>query len=60
MSLPHYQYRDPLNVLMAREAISCKGCRHEVCYRVWGETVRICARGKRHGRRCRSYYTVRA
>lgn len=50
-ALPVRYYRDPLDVVIANEGGTCKGCEHEST--ILGTT--ICAKGKRHGRRCGKY-----
>lgn len=50
-------YRDPLEILIAQEAKTCKGCRHEHMERLWGTKFMICMKRKTHGRRCKNYST---
>jgi hypothetical protein len=50
-ALPLSFYRDPLEHLIAQEARTCTGCVYET--RIFGTTY--CARGKKHGRRCKHY-----
>ncbi len=53
--------RDPLIILLEREAASCKGCKHELFYTAFDFRVWICKfkdkNGKRpnHGKRCKNY-----
>jgi hypothetical protein len=54
-ALPVFLYRDPLEVAIAREAQSCKGCAHEQTYEFGGRTVKICGEGKAHGSRCKTF-----
>lgn len=59
--LEQRRYRDPLEVVIADEAKTCKGCAHELFYTAFEEAVWICTskdkKGKRrnHGRRCENY-----
>ena len=43
--------RNPLDILLEREARTCKGCVHEI--EVFGRHG--CIKGKKHGKRCRLY-----
>lgn len=47
--------RDPLDILIARESKTCKGCVHEMEGILWGYVVTICDLKKKHGRRCDRY-----
>ncbi len=51
-ALPAHFYRDPLEVAMAREAQSCKGCAHEQTYDFAHQKVKTCGKGPPHGKRC--------
>lgn len=61
MTLPSYRYRDPLDILIAEEAMTCRGCAHEHAQVLWGHAIKICIKvmenGQRreHGKRCRDY-----
>lgn len=45
-------YRDPLDLLIAQESTTCKGCTHEA--EVFG--TRYCSiPSQRYGRRCKRY-----
>ncbi len=54
-------FRDPLEILLAEEARTCRGCTHQVHAFAFGTAVTICTakdkNGKRrnHGRRCKDY-----
>jgi len=54
-------FRDPLEILLAEEARTCRGCTHQVHAVAFGTAVTICTakdkNGKRrnHGRRCKDY-----
>lgn len=54
-------FRDPLEILLAEEARTCKGCAREHTETIWGKAITICTakddKGKRrnHGRRCKAY-----
>ena len=56
-------YRNPLEILLAEEAKTCRGCTSQHTERVWGQDITICTakdyNGKRrnHGRRCKDYTT---
>ena len=47
--------RDPLDVLISREAKTCKGCKHELEGVIWGSIVTVCTKKQKHGRRCKQY-----
>lgn len=47
--------RDPLDILIAREAKTCTGCSNEIIAILWGTTTRVCSLRKKHGKRCKSY-----
>ena len=53
--------RDPLQILIEKEARTCRGCIHQVHAVAFGTAVTICTakdkNGKRrnHGRRCKDY-----
>lgn len=57
------RYRDPLVILLAEEARTCKGCANEHTEWLWGQDYTICTakddKGKRrnHGKRCKAYST---
>ena len=61
MTLPSHRYRDPLDILIAEEARTCRGCHYEHVETLWGQVIKICKKvmdnGKRrqHGKRCRDY-----
>ena len=54
-------FRDPLEILLAEEARTCRGCTHQVHAVAFGTAVTICTakdkNGKRrnHSRRCKDY-----
>ena len=48
-------YRDPLLVLLEREAASCKGCAHAIA--VFDRQA--CGKGRKFGRRCEQYLETR-
>ena len=50
-ALPVRFYRDPLEVLLAGESGTCKGCEHEQY--ILGTT--FCSKDRKHGRRCKHY-----
>jgi len=53
--------RDPLDLLIAAESKSCKGCVHQFSQQAFGEIITVCTKvradGKRHnhGKRCKDY-----
>lgn len=61
MALPSTDYRDPLEILIEREAQTCKGCIHQRTERAFGVPITVCLKtdkdGKQreHGRRCVEY-----
>lgn len=61
----HLLYRNPLEILLAEEAKTCRGCTSQHTETIWGKTITICTakddKGKRrnHGRRCRAYQEER-
>lgn len=54
-------FKDPLRILMAKEARTCKGCIHQHSDYAFGIEVVVCkkidekGRNRRHGRRCKDY-----
>lgn len=54
-ALPVNFYRDPPQGAIAREAQTCKGCTHEQTYEFASQKVKICAKGRPHGRRCNMF-----
>lgn len=56
MTLPKRDYGDPLEVLLRKEAETCKGCTHEALISAFGSKYIICKlQTKRHGKRCDQY-----
>jgi len=51
VTLPRRAYRDPLQILLDREAETCKGC----IFAVIVFDRQACSKGKTFGRRCRQY-----
>ena len=49
-------FRDPLQILLAEESQTCKGCTHSHTERVWGTKVAICLKRRTHGKRCKLYH----
>ena len=47
-ALPSHQYRDPLDVLIADESRTCKGCKWLVEYIVFGEKKQGCNKGRKN------------
>jgi hypothetical protein len=60
-ALPAHKYKNPLEVLIAEENRSCKGCKHEHSEKLFGKVYTVCLTilpgGKRrnHGKRCMKY-----
>lgn len=59
MTLPAWCYRNPLTVLIEQENRMCAGCVHEHTM-TFGEgdkreTVFVCDKGRRYGRRCKHW-----
>jgi hypothetical protein len=58
---PSFEYGDPLEVLIRKEAGTCKGCEFELKGTVFGKTLLVCtakdSKGMRrnHGKRCIKY-----
>lgn len=54
-------FRDPLEILLAEEAKTCRGCTSQHTEMVWGAPITICTakddKGKRRnwGKRCKAY-----
>jgi hypothetical protein len=59
MTVDSYRYRDPLEVLIADESRTCKGCAHEIRteFRTGGQkqVYQSCSKSMKHGRRCKQY-----
>jgi len=51
MTLEQWRFQNPLDILLASEARSCKGCAHSAV--VFDR--QYCGKGKKHGRRCGAY-----
>lgn len=47
--------RDPLDILIEREERTCKGCSYEKTERVFDVKIKICAKGRRYGKKCSNY-----
>lgn len=46
---------NPLDIVIAAEASSCKGCAREMKVRFGNEIKFGCTKGKKHGQRCKQY-----
>lgn len=55
MALDGWMYRDPLEVAMRKESMTCKGCKHQQITRAFGVDIATCKKRKKHGTRCREY-----
>lgn len=56
MTLPAWAYKDPLQIVLEKEARSCKGCKRERLETAFGKVFVFCELpGKKHGKRCKSY-----
>lgn len=53
--LRQYEYGDPLKILIAREATTCKGCVYEIGKISLGNTVLLCAKLHVMTKRCKDY-----
>jgi hypothetical protein len=53
--LMRWEFRDPLEVAMRREAMSCQGCRFLVSVVVLGERRQVCEKHRRGVQRCREF-----
>lgn len=48
--------RNPLDILLAEEARTCKGCRHRIIIRAWGsDLIRCDKEQQRFPKRCKLY-----
>lgn len=46
--LPSREYsRDPLDIILEREAKTCKGCKHADSLMVFGKTYEACNKGRK-------------
>jgi hypothetical protein len=50
-AMPAHRYRDPLEIIIAEEAATCKGCAHSS--HVFAQP--LCMKGRKHGHRCKHY-----
>ena len=54
-------HKSPLEILIAEESKTCRGCASQHTETIWGKTITICTakddKGKRrnHGKRCKAY-----
>lgn len=59
MALPHYQYRDPCDVLERKQNAAlkktCYGCIYEFKMAFQSSVVMGCDKNKKHGRKCELY-----
>jgi len=56
MNLRRGDYRDPLDILLAREAATCAGCGSAITIIAFGEKRKVCKwKSKKYGRRCKFY-----
>ncbi len=49
-------YRDPLEILIAEEDRTCKGCDHAWTIRVQGTENLVCGKRRKYGARCNLYH----
>lgn len=47
MTLPAHMYRDPLDILIAAESSSCKGCKHLTEWIAFDNKIQSCAKGRK-------------
>lgn len=60
MQLERWEYKNPEQVAMRRQARSCHGCKHEEkihigCEHFASQLVAYCGKGRKHGKRCALY-----
>lgn len=55
MTLERWRYGDPLDILIAAESGTCKGCVHAAV----AFDRRYCDKGKKYGKRCGQYSEVK-
>ena len=60
MAYPTHMYRDPMVVLMNKQASearrSCTGCAHSKQIKSpFGDAVTVCTKGKPYGKKCSQY-----
>lgn len=47
--------RNPLDILIFAESLTCKGCANEITQQIGRKTYRLCNLGRKHGHRCKRY-----
>ena len=53
MTLPAHMYRDPLDILIAAESHSCKGCKHAIDWTTFGPNLYGCEKSNpRYSTKC--------
>lgn len=50
-----HEFRDPLAVLLTKEAATCKGCSHSETITAFGQKHQTCNKRRKHGNRCKHY-----
>lgn len=56
MAFPSGQYsRDPLEQLIYKESLGCKGCKHRKTIPMFESIYELCELNKKIGNRCRNY-----
>ena len=55
MALDHHLYGNPLDIIIRREAKTCKGCAHKFVLIVMSDKLEACSKGKKKLVRCKSY-----
>lgn len=55
MTFERYDYGDPLQVAMRRQAQSCHGCAFETEIKLAGDKLKLCAKLNPHGKKCKLY-----
>jgi len=53
--LRRHEFGDPLEILLRREQGSCTGCQFDHAERVFGKEIKVCLKGRRHGKKCTKY-----
>lgn len=55
MAYNSQDYGDPLQVVMRRQSQSCHGCVFETEIKLAGDKLKLCAKLKQHGKKCKLY-----
>lgn len=52
---PQGHYKDPLEQMIKRESVTCKGCIYSRSEQVFDKVIMICSKGRKHGKKCVNY-----